>query len=205
MIKDRIDVINKIFEAVSVLQRAKEQECKRLFDKIDQLGSEQGLLEQCIEVFRTVANDRRKALKARLEKLLSYGLRVVFEESLELEVEYKKWGASDRVYLNVRDANVMTELTHYRGGGLVEIVSILIRLLILAMYKPNQRRFFMADEPFGGVSEDHLAALSKLLRELAEKLDMQMVVVTHSPGLYEFADKVYEVRKVNGQSQYILR
>ena len=196
--------VDKIFEVAGLMCKAKAQEHEKMSRAVVELVDEKDLLERCIEVFRVVANNRREALKVRIEKLLSYGLRVVFEEDYQVMVEYKKWGAGDRVYLKVKDENVVNELQGYRGGALVQITSFLVRLLVLVMYKPGQRRLFMADEVFGAVSDGHLAALSGLLMELSKKLALQLLLVTHNPALYEHADKVYEVVKVDGQSKFDL-
>lgn len=196
--------VDQIYSVVCLLKKAKEQEVERVAKESAELDALQQLLTKCIEVFRSVANNRREVLKARLERLLSYGLQVVYERPYKLIVEYKKWGAGDRVYLNVDDGIVMNEIQRFRGGGLVEVTSFLVRLMILAMYKPSQRRLFMIDEPFGAVSNDRLAALSELLQELTKKLNTQLLLVTQNPAMQEHADKIFSVRKVEGQSRFAL-
>ena len=196
--------IDQMYHVVCTLKKAKVREVERATKELAELAVLQQLLIKCIEVFRSVANNRREVLKARLERLLSYGLQVVFEEPLKLIVEYKKWGASDRVYLNVDDGYVINEIQRFRGGGLVEVTSFLVRLLVLVLYKPNQRRLFMADEAFGAISYDHLAELSRLLQELTKKLNTQLLLVTHNPALHAYADRIFSVRKVEGQSRFTL-
>ena len=72
---------------------------------------------------------------------------------------------------------------------------------MLVLYKPAQRRLFIADEIFGAVSFEHLEDLSLLLKELSTKLGFQLVLVTHNQRLADHADCGYIASKINGELQ----
>ena len=199
IINQRIQQITDLYISSKASLQAKESEALDCEQQLQITENELDLLEQCTSVFREVAEGRRAALKHRLEKLLSFGLQVVFREKLRVTVEYKKWGSGDRVQILVSDSWAEAEIQKFRGGALTEVVSFLIRILMLVLYKPAQRRLFIADEIFGAVSVEHLDDLSLLLKELSTKLGFQLVLVTHNSMLADHADCAYIASKINGE------
>ena len=85
-----------------------------------------------------------------------------------------------------------------RGGGLVNIVSLLLRIIILMLTDRKAERFIALDEPFNNLREKYHENLVEVIKEIALKLNFQMVIVTHQKSMESFADVVYEFRQVDG-------
>jgi len=49
--------------------------------------------------------------------------------------------------------------------------------------RPNKRRFLALDEPFKMVSKDYVPLLRDLLLTLSKEMRIQILMVTHNPGL----------------------
>lgn len=153
------------------------------------------------DIIRIVADDRRTCMKERVEKLLSYGLTAAFNEPMKAELTYQAWGMSDRISITITDRNVTTQIEDSRGGGVVNIVSFLLELLILHTFSPAQRKLLLLDEPFSMVSEGNVEAVGSLVSELAHKMGIQIVLITHSTALAESGDKVYRISKRDGKTE----
>ena len=59
------------------------------------------------------------------------------------------------------------------------------------------------DEPFRFVSRDLQVKAGQMVKELAERLDLQFIVVTHNKDLIEAADRVFEVSLKDGESRVV--
>lgn len=69
------------------------------------------------------------------------------------------------------------------SGGLAEILALAIRMSFIVLAK--RRRFIYLDEDFTGIDRKRLPIACTLLRELSDKLGVQLVINTH---LVDLAD-----------------
>lgn len=65
------------------------------------------------------------------------------------------------------------------GFGPIDVASFGLRCAALSMLRPAARRVLIMDEPFRFVSEDRRAYLADMLIQLAERMGIQIVFVTH--------------------------
>jgi DNA repair exonuclease SbcCD ATPase subunit len=84
------------------------------------------------------------------------------------------------------------------GGGLVDVVAFVLRVVVATHARPALRRFMVLDEPFRHLSAEHTDGVGYLLRRLAETTGWQFLVVTHQRELAAHADVAYVVRLHNG-------
>jgi DNA repair exonuclease SbcCD ATPase subunit len=56
---------------------------------------------------------------------------------------------------------------------------------------PGSRRVLFLDESFAQLSEEYEPRLAEFLRELVDKTDLQIIMVTHSHAFSDIADQVY--------------
>ena len=89
------------------------------------------------------------------------------------------------------------------GGAVNQVIALVLRL-ILAELLQIQGPIFL-DEPSSAVGEEYSARLGQLLASLSERFQRQYVLVTHSHSLASYAEKIYEVEKVNGISQVSIK
>ena len=81
-----------------------------------------------------------------------------------------------------------------QGGGLLDIISFALRVVLWSLEKPRSRNILIMDEPFrwtGNLTE--LAA--NMMKEISKKLGLQIIMVTHDERLMEIADKSWLCKK----------
>lgn len=127
----------------------------------------------------------------RIESTVTNGLRLVFDDpTLALKV-VKNEGKRGNSYeiVGVR-GDVEGPFLETFGGGIVNVASFLLRVLMSKRFKMGKA--FFLDESFNNVSAQRLPKLSKLLRSLAHDGGYMIFVVTHQPILALAADRIYK-------------
>lgn len=159
-------------------------------------------LEQVVALLAALQETWRNNFQDAVGRLVSQGLTGVFGEELDLVVEMGMSGDLPTARFAVRDGRGLeTEVMEARGGGLVNVASFLLRVLLLLSARPPLARLLVLDESFSNVSAGHLPALTALLRRICEEGGFQVLLVTHRPELTDAADVAYEFRLVEGVTE----
>lgn len=163
-------------------------------------------LTEALQVFQTLEGAWHRQLEERISSLISRGLSLVFEEPLKLVLETKTRGelsAMDfKLVQTVDGVELVTDIVGSKGGGVVAVVSFLLRLFVLLLSKPPLRHVLLLDESFAHVSKEYVPNLARLLRQLVNETGVQIILVSHEPLFGEHADVVYEIsQNRQGESQ----
>ncbi len=150
------------------------------------------------KLFEELTDRKRELVRDKIELLVTHGIQAVFGPGygfrIEQAVKRNNVTFSYRV-LEAREGEVLdTPLRGYHGGGLVALVGFLLRVVMVLFTYPPRRRIIFLDETMAALDGDKRGPLGRLLQELGSKLDMQFVMVTHSPEYADDADVVYGVR-----------
>jgi exonuclease SbcC len=159
--------------------------------------------------FEKLENWLDQHLKPAVEKVEEAVLSVIHEE---FDATFRRWFdrlvESDELTARVdKDFNLIIEQGGYLqslntlSGGEKTAVALAYRLALNHMVNKINRakhRLLILDEPTDGFSKDQLFSLRELL--LYEVGCDQVLVVSHEKEVEAFADYVYEVAKVRGQS-----
>lgn len=145
--------------------------------------------------FTLLADTQRKELEQKVEALVDYGVQSVFGPTYRFKVTSELRGKSVRTEFWLVENGLQLPLLDATGGGVGDVVSFLLRVVILCLARPTQRRVLVLDEPFKFVSTSHFQTLAALLRELSDSLGLQLIMVTHKPELLDAATTVVRVQK----------
>ena len=131
----------------------------------------------------------------RVEQVVTQGLQVVFGPNVACLLE-KKEGARGTTYairlkVTTKDGEVIGDPMDSFGGGPVNIMSFLLRVLMIHRFK--LARLLVLDESFNNVSREYLGAVSSLLKTLVDDHGYSILAVTHQPELAANADMAYRV------------
>jgi DNA repair exonuclease SbcCD ATPase subunit len=80
-----------------------------------------------------------------------------------------------------------------RGGGVVDIVSLALRIVILELYTPRIDGPLMLDEPTKQLSKEFSDRAAELLRAISERTGRQIILVTHDPVLAKEAEMRFQL------------
>lgn len=160
-----------------------------------------------VQILLTKVSDyARRQLVERIEQTVTAALQTVLsDDSLRFEVEMKELGgrasAEWRVVSMYSDIEVSNNPEDARGGGIVDIVSLALRLALLELSKPRPEGPVILDEPAKMVSAEYAENLAYFLKSYAQQTGRQFVVVTHNETLAQAGDVSYRVTQGNGVSE----
>lgn len=156
--------------------------------------------ERAGEVLKAVALKTQQQLQYHISDIATMALEAVFPDPYELVAEFvQRRNKTECDLLFERDGERLDPLTA-SGGGAVDVASFALRVASWSMERPRLRNVLILDEPFRYLSAGLLPRASEMMREVAEKLNLQIVMVTHSEELMEGANRVFTVKQRKGIS-----
>lgn len=160
------------------------------------------------ELFQTLTDAKRELVREKIELLVTSGIQAVFGPNYGFSIEQKI--ARNQITFEYKITYLSggewhkSPLRGYHGGGLVALVGLLLRVVMVLFTYPPRRRFIVLDETLAALDGDKRPLVAKLMRNLGDELELQFLLVTHSPEYAEDADVVLEVRpSQSGHSQIV--
>ena len=181
--------------------RAKEiaETGKALASRVSGCEKSDILLRQVSALFRSMSEERQNILRKRIEKLISLGLKAVFEEVFEFRINMATKADQVTVRMSVMDSSGLeTDILGARGGGLAAVIGVLLQLVMLTFLGNRAAKVLFLDESFAHLSDEYVQRMAILLKMLSDKLDVQVILVTHQSEFLEYADKAYKFTAPKG-------
>jgi len=160
--------------------------------KLDRLNDERLVLQQTVELFRFVIENKSQESREKLEKLLTFGLRTVFKDQvLSVDLDEAMERNKHSLKINLVHNGTQKPLFGSFGGGVVNVAGNVLR--ILTVVSMQMKRFLVLDEQFSMVSENYVPNVAELMRKLCDKMNMDILMITHKEAFKEYANKIYHV------------
>lgn len=182
-----------------LLDRTKKDECilKQLQRKIK--GYEKARI-----VFTEVSKSTQDETKRRIESLITLAIRSVFEDkdyTFKIQFETK----NNRVYAYpiIMEDDVELDPKEDVAGGVIDIISIAMKIILWHMEDPPHRNTLIIDEPFRFTGK-LVSKAGYMIKYLSENLKIQIIMVSHDDELIKICDKVYKVTKQGKESKLTL-
>ncbi len=162
------------------------------------------LLEKVNLLFQRTSEFARNQAKLQIESLVTNCLEFVFDDNIKFEIEIKELNgrphAKFYVVTNQGENEVRLEPELSRGGGVVDVVSLALRIAFLEIHKPKIEGPLMLDEPGKHVSSNYIFNVSSFLKKVSELFGRQIIMITHNDFLSSIGDNSYIVQLDNGIS-----
>lgn len=184
--KGKVEEIERQTEQ-EVKNRQEEQDKQVLYQKTAIFCSK--LLEKMQEVLEEIFGNMGTA-----------ALSKIFGEDKKLKFTFdknkQKNPSVDIVVSQPWDENedLETSIANAEGGAMKDIVALGLRLAMMKMITPEPEGPIFLDEICRYIAANEgVKAAGEFIREFANKLDKQMIIITHKPELLDYADKVFTV------------
>ena len=156
--------------------------------------------EKARDVMIDVSSIAQRLTVGAIEQLVTKALQGVFGVNYSFEIESK-------MCRNKNEANFWVVIDGHRhsldgqlGGGVVDMVSFALRVVVWSIQSPDGNRVFILDEPAKFISKDKLPLFGGFLKELNELLGIQFIIITHEQELSSLGTSVVNVTKKDGVS-----
>ncbi len=181
------------------------REQKRLQEQLERAIAERDLLDQVRVLFQMTSDHAREQARQTIESMVSRALQYVFGADLEFKVRIEESRGRPEVEFYVAstyggEAVVENRPQDARGGGVVDVISLALRLVLLQSSRPPIQGPLVLDEPAKHVSEEFALNVAEFLKEAARVFDRQVIMVTHNHQLAGVADRAFRVELEAGKS-----
>ena len=152
-------------------------------------------------IVQTIAQATQKELEYHVSEIVSLALDAVFPDPYRLGVAFElRRGRSEADLTFGRGGDEPIHPMTAAGGGAVDVAAFALRVSLWSLAPRKTRPTLVLDEPFRFLSRDLQPRAGKMLKEISEKLGLQMIIVSHETDLIENANKVFEVKLKKGRS-----
>jgi DNA repair exonuclease SbcCD ATPase subunit len=180
-------------------------EQKALRQRLAKIGVEAERLEKVRLLLIEASKHAREQGRRQVEFLVTQALQFVFGEDMEFKVviEDKRDRPEAEFYVcSTYGGNIRVETTpeDARGGGVVDVLSLALRLAMLYAFRPPVGGPVILDEPGKHISEEFSPHVASFLKSFSQSLDRQIIMVSHNQHFAESADTAYLVEMHQGIS-----
>ncbi|WP_353892013.1 ATPase [Proteinivorax hydrogeniformans] len=200
-------LLNKANTKIAILDGEKSQltrQKKSIEQKVNNLKDEMDVYSQVRVLLNKSADHGRTQAKEQIEILVTNALQFIFDESYSFKIEFKEVRNRVEAHFFVcstyNGKEVKTNPEDSRGGGVVDIVSLALRIALLQTYRPMLKGPLVLDEPAKHVSEDYVDKVVEFLNHISSGFNRQIILITHNPYIMEASDKSFQVELKNGIS-----
>ncbi len=157
--------------------------------------------EEAQLIIQNVAQLTQKQLEYHVAELVTLAMGAVFDDPYELSIEFsQRRGRTETDLRFIRDGQSIDPLTA-SGGGAVDIASFALRVSLWSLAISKTRPTLILDEPLKWLKGGELPIKGALMmKEISEKLGLQIIMVSHIPGQIEGADQISTVQINKGES-----
>ena len=158
-------------------------------------------LDTVIQFFEKVIDMNTKSTRTFIESLVNDGIEyVIGDNSVSISIESSiKNNKVQYTINNIDNKNKIEGGIESFGGGILAIISFIFRIVIMHISKMFP--LIVIDENLTFVSHHYQERLSQFIKHISSQFNINVLMISHSPKLNTYADKIYEMKKVNGISK----
>lgn len=191
-----VQKIKSMFQQVKGIQYSLQKELEEKEFLLEKTKNKMKLLEEAQLFLQKVAQSTQEKLKFQLEDVVNLALESVFPGEYEFKILFnisRGKTEAELVFMDKRTGKPI-DPTEASGGGVVDVVCFALRIACYALQQ-NTDNVIILDESMKFVSKDLISRTGEILKTLSEKLNLQIIMVTHIPEFIDIADRVFTVKK----------
>lgn len=197
------DLLKKEFTRDSII--------KQIEDKNIELSKTQSTKDKTNKAalfLKTKAHDTRKKSCEIIDEMITKAIKMIYGEDYSFHLKYKDTSgevnskASFNIIPSITSIQegqmITTSIKDSRGGGLIEVMSVLLRLAFLNLSGYNG--LVILDETWAAVSADNkMSALISFFEGYIKSSQSQIILISHRAEMFgKIADNILIVKKEDG-------
>jgi DNA repair exonuclease SbcCD ATPase subunit len=190
------DIISQLKAKRDILEKEYNNLTKEILDLKDRVE----LLRKVKNVFVESVTVSNNNVKNVIESFVTDGISLVYNEGYRFCVEETFTGGRLGYAFKISKDNHSRSLMCY-GGGIRNIISTLLRFVFVKYL--SYKMPFILDEVGSNISKEYQSKFGYLLKVFSEKLDVQIILITHQSRISEHADKIINVN-LDGDKTIVL-
>lgn len=204
VVREQLEERKRVYNQRLGQQRQLLREKEELERQLLEVKERQQLLEKVRTLLHKVSEYARQQACREIEQMITSALQSVFNSDIKFRIETSETrGRTEMEFYVVSSyggAEVVTRPQDARGGGVVDVVSLALRIALLQIYRPLLPGPIILDEPAKHVSEEYAGNVAYFLKNISQYFQRQIIMVTHNQTLAEAADRSFLVEMKDGIS-----
>lgn len=191
--------VQKIKEMVSTCKGIDFQLTKDIENytqKEKQLNHDLKLLEDAQVFLQKIAQETQEHLRFQIEDIVNLALETCFPGEYIFQIKFEISRGKTEAELVFLDQKTKRQIDpmNASGGGVVDLTTFALRIACYALERGTDN-VIVLDEPFRFLSRDLQQRAGEILKTLSERMNLQIIMVSHIGEIIDVADKVFEVKK----------
>lgn len=187
------DKVGQLKGEYSTLEKQQEQS-KVLIDKYKE---DEIVYAQAVELLALVQKVTRDKIKESFESIVTHALNYIFEsDQYSFHLVFGRRGNLQELDFAVQtpDKNEPLDPLTTDAGGVLNIISLALRIVLMEVAHPKINGFIISDESFANLSEEYVERASQFLKEINIKMNRQIIAISHQSKMHDSADNLIEVK-----------
>ena len=194
--------MSNIIQAIQTLETEiliLETENNKVNSQITNLTTDNNILFETInkslesvEFIENVANQERKTIRSKIEKMITDALRLVYNDTYSIEFDYsvKRNKTSVKILLVKQTSQgiVKREMGGF-GGGVADTIALPLKLLVLLASNTSDK-ILVVDEPGKHLDGARVDKFFMFLNQLIDKLGIQLIICSHHSSIKDYATNI---------------
>jgi len=196
------DVVAEYNDLVIELELYKKQ-LRNKKRRINRLNRVLKAYEEARVVLTEAGKVIHREMVKKIEDLVTLSIRTVYTRPFRFHIEFEEKRNTLEARPVILEGKDEYDIKEDKGGGMIELISFALRIVLWSIQEPRTRNFFIFDEPFkrAGI---YIEKIGQILRYLSKKLKIQVLILTHEDALIEICDRVYRASHDGKESRVIL-
>lgn len=165
--------------------------------KIDNLEEDHINYKKSVELLNLVQKVTRDVICNNFETLVTNALQYIFQSNdYTFHLDFNKRGNLQELNFNIKKPELEEPIdpTETSGGGLMDIISLALRLVLMEVAKPKIEGPLILDESFKHLSSNLQPQALNFLKEMNQKMNRQIILITHQKEFINNADNLVEIK-----------
>ena len=134
----------------------------------------------------------QEKFKRRVESLVTLAIRSVFDREFDFILNFEEKNNQVTCTPMIYDGDKEYIPKDDMGGGIIDVVSFALRIVLWSMESPRSRNIFILDEPFKNTGA-LISKAGEMLKHLSSELNFQVILISHDEELINICDRVWRI------------
>ncbi len=191
------EIENKL-NTLKVKKQSNEELLKSRKQRLEEIKTETEEVLKSISVCQSVATEVQKQLSVKIDTIVNLALATCFGDEYSFKLNYvPARGKTEVEFLLLQNGKEIDPMNQ-NGGGLIDILCFALRVAVFNISHTDDVMVF--DEPFRFVSKGLREKVAEVVHTFSERLNIQIVEVTHVEELMDNSDRRFVIKKIKGVS-----
>lgn len=198
-IEEQINTLNSSLSSLKGQCSLLSEQITQHEHKLKQLLGNRELYVKSVELLNLVSEATKVKTKEGFEKIVTYALRYIYNSDYSFELEFGRRGNLSELDFNVKtpECKEPLNLLDSQAGGVLDVVSVALRIVLLELIRPRIEGMLILDESFKhlhSIPPEYLERVNMFIKEINKKFNRQIIMITGREELIKEADNLIELK-----------